>query len=316
MRFQTAVTLRYTDRTGMRTPRGASRATRNGAVPVAKKTPDYTKQARKRQATRKTPAQRAEEARRASAAKSAPADYSQKARQERRQKSQTPEPASRGMRMAVYMSLYGGMGLFCFGIYLAISMLGGTDPRALFLSLLGMVCGILCNIMVLLMSMFVLDPQGHPLPSVNKQYLMWGIVGTGLICVAIVMASKFWQLIMGPALIPPIAIMVFVLRPRLKAQAIAEGRYTKTRSEKAREDWERERAERKAAKEQWERLKRERLSEPAAATAGGKGGSRAKGSGKSSGAARNAGGKTTGSRGGSQAKQSGGGGSRKGTTVR
>jgi hypothetical protein len=145
---------------------------------------------------------------------------------------------------------------------------------------MAMGAGIVCNLLVLLLSMHVFDRKKHPLAGINKKYLMWGIVLTGMVCVMVVMSSKFWQTLMGPGLIPPIAIMVFVLRPRLKALAVAEGRYTPSRSEKAREDWERERAERRAEKERYEALKQSRLSKPAAAAAGsakGSGGQRKQG---------------------------------------
>jgi hypothetical protein len=170
----------------------------------------------------------------------------------------------------IYVSCLGGVALFVVGLYMFVGMPGFSisDQRALTVIVLGMVAGIVCNILVLLLCMHTFDRRKHPLRGINKKVLMWGIVLSGMVCVMIVMSSaKVIQTFMGPGLIPPIGIMVFVLRPRLKAMAIADGRYTQSRSEKAREEWERERAERRAEKERYEELKRRRLSDPAAAAA-------------------------------------------------
>jgi hypothetical protein len=204
-------------------------------------------------------------------------DFTKQARQTRRRESETVAPVSPTMKYMVYASCLGGVVLFFVGLYMFVGMPGFSfrDERALTVIVLGMVAGIVCNFLVLLLCMHTFDRRKHPLRGLNMKVLMWGIVLSGMICVMIVMSSaKVIQTFMGPGLIPPIGIMVFVLRPRLKAMAIADGRFTPSRSEKAREEWERERAERRAEKERYEELKRRRLSDPAAVAAGaGKSGS-------------------------------------------
>lgn len=196
-------------------------------------------------------------------------DYTKQARQTRQRERQTVAPVTRTMAYMVYASLIGAVGLFIFGLYLVVQTISSRgDDRAVTIAALGMGAGIVCNILVLLLCRHVFDRKKHPLAGISKKYLMWGIVLSGMVCVMVVMSSKFWQTLMGPGLIPPIAIMVFVLRPRLKALAIAEGRYAPSRSEKARDDWDRERAERRAEKERYEALKASRLNKPAAAAAG------------------------------------------------
>jgi len=213
-------------------------------------------------------------------------DYTKQSRQARQRERQQVAPVSKTMAYMVYVSLGGGIAIFAFGLYLvARAGTGGENSRGLMITAIAMAGGMICNALVLLLSMHVFDRRKHPLRGINKKVLMWSIVLSGMVCVMVVMTSKFWQTIMGPGLIPPIAVMVFVLRPRLKALAISDGRYTQSRSEKAREDWERERAERRAEKERYEELKRRRLSDPAAAAAGaGKSGSsQRKGKGSSAG---------------------------------
>jgi hypothetical protein len=196
-------------------------------------------------------------------------DYTKQSRQTRQRERTTVAPVSKAMAYMVYASLLGAVGLFCFGLYLVGSNLSdaGANDRAILVTGLGMLGGIVCNFLVFLLSMHVFDRRKHPLRGINKTVLMWAIILSGMVCVMVVMSSKFWQTLMGPGLIPAIAVMVFILRPRLKAMAIAEGRYTQSRSEKAREDYERERDARRAEKERYEALKRARLGKPAAAAA-------------------------------------------------
>lgn len=197
-------------------------------MPVARKTPDYTRQARqKRRKERATP----------------------------------PPPPSRAYATAVYTSLAGGVALFLYGCVLVFPVIGegGQNARGAGVAALGLVAGILATVLIGLLARHSFDPRAHPLRGINKKYLIYGIVFGGMVSILVVLTYQSLQLLMGPALIPAVAVFFFVVRPRLKAIAVAEGRYTKSRSEESREQWERERRQEREEKERYKRLKEQRL---------------------------------------------------------
>lgn len=189
-------------------------------------------------------------------------DYTRQARQKRRKQRETlPAPPSRGYAAAVYLSLAGGIVFFLYGCVLVLPALGegGRNARGAMVAALGLIAGILATALIGLLARYSFDPRAHPLRGINKKYLIYGIVFAGMVSMLVVLSNKSLQLLMGPALIPAVAVFFFVVRPRLKAIAVAEGRFTKSRSEQAREEWERERQQERAEKERYKRLKEQRL---------------------------------------------------------
>lgn len=191
-------------------------------------------------------------------------DYTKQARQKRRKQRETlPAPPSRAYASAVYFSLAGGAALFLYGCVLVFPVLseGGQNARGATMAAIGLAAGIVATVLIGLLARYSFDPRAHPL-RFNIKYLIYVIVFAGMISIMVVLSYKSLQLLMGPALIPAVAVFFFVVRPRLKAIAVAEGRYTKSRSEQKREQWERERQQEREEKRRYERLKDQRLSKP------------------------------------------------------
>lgn len=188
-------------------------------------------------------------------------DYTKQARQKRRKQRETlPPPPSRAYATAVYLSLAGGVALFLYGCVLVFPVLseGGLNARGAVVASVGLVAGIVATVLIGLLARYSFDPRAHPL-RMNMKYLLYIIVFAGMVAIMVVLSYKSLQLLMGPALIPAVAVFFFVVRPRLKAIAVAEGRYTKSRSEQKREEWERERRQEREEKQRYERLKQQRL---------------------------------------------------------
>ncbi len=196
------------------------------------------------------------------------AAYSKKARQERRKKQQQLPPVSKYVAWSCYASLAGAMGLYLWACTLTLPNLGGGGAlaRGAAVSSLGAVCGLLANFTLLPITMWALYPERYPFQRLNKKLLMYVFIGLSMVTVVVTLSSKLGQQLLGPGLIPPVAIFFFVVRPRLKALAIAKGNYTPSRFDKAREDYEKEREEyrrerqrEKEAKRRYEELKARRL---------------------------------------------------------
>jgi len=201
---------------------------------VAKRTPDYTKQVRHEKPRRQPVAAPGKKAARR----------------------QPVPPPQKGAAGATYVSLVGGTAVYFYAAYLAT---GGATTKIVAFSLVIAACGVLANVLTGVLATYALFPRRYPMPRVDKRWLVMSIVIFGAVTVFFGLQIPW----LAPGIIPPVAVFLFVVRPRLKLIAQAAGTYRPTKRDAAlaeiderREARRREAEERQREKEKEEQLKR------------------------------------------------------------
>jgi hypothetical protein len=190
---------------------------------VAKRTPDYTKQV-SHQRTR--------------------AERPGKQRGERpggKQRAVVPDPPV-SYSVLTFVSLFGGAELYIWAAFMA---LGGSSTKTVAVSVAVALCGVLTNVLTGVLALYALYPQRFPMRRVNKRMLAAIIVVVG----GIAIMSLYNSSLLSPGLIPPVAVFFFVIRPRLKQIAEADGRYTPSKRDQALEEIRQRREARRREKE-------------------------------------------------------------------
>lgn len=166
------------------------------------------------------------------------------------------------MLASCLVAILGGAAIFLWVAVLSVPQIsqGGMNARAGAVGLVGALCGAICNLCIGGVLLNAYNPERFRFWGINMKLLVYGFTGSGVITIIILFTGGGSALMtLGMALAPAIAVFYFVLKPRLKAQAAAEGRYQPKRREQARREYEEERAKLKAEKERYERLKAARL---------------------------------------------------------
>jgi hypothetical protein len=238
---------------------------------VAKKTPDYTKQARRSsgrpkgsyQTSRQTGGQARSPQGRTSAARKITAEDTE---------------IPKLILMSSMVSIVGGAFIFLWGLVMTLPQagVGGLSGRGAVVASIGMFCGVACNVCMAIMLLRTYDPRKYRFGALSMRTMIYAFIGTGILAFVIIFSwGTGGMMTFGLALAPAVIVFYFVLKPRLKARAVVDGRYKPNRRESARQEYEREMAARKAEKEHYKRLKEARLgtgkaAQPAKASASGK----------------------------------------------
>lgn len=167
--------------------------------------------------------------------------------------------------MAIYAGLAGGIGLLLYGIFLIARATGGTGLPlwAGAMIVFGMLAGVAATVMVGLLARYSFDPQAHPLRRVSPTHLAFGVVGAGMLAVVTGFSNPNLLILVGPGVVPAIAVLFLVVRPRFRAIATARGRPAPLSFQEKREkelaEARRQRAAQTQARERYEKLKKQRL---------------------------------------------------------
>lgn len=202
---------------------------------MARRTPDYTRQARR-------------------GVKGGKKD-GKKGRQE-------VERVSSVITALVFTALMGGALIFASLCVLTVpridpdTVLGKVAVR----DTIAYASGFLTNAFVGMIAAHALYPRRVALPASVLRMVTYALILLGILAIMLTSGSAYgtWA---GPALIPPVAVYFFVVRPRLKAIAQAEGRYTPTRRDHALAEMEAERKAREREKEMLAKAKRRQARE-------------------------------------------------------
>jgi hypothetical protein len=169
------------------------------------------------------------------------------------------------LQMGVLVALFGGVGMLFYGCFLILRAAGsGALPVwATAMIVVGILGGVAATVMVGLLAWYAFDPRSHSLGRLNKTYLAYAIVGTGMLAVVTGFTNPNLLVIVAPGLVPGVVVLFFMVRPRFRAIATARGRpaplsFHEKRA-KAFEDAQRERKAQMEAREKYEKLKQQRL---------------------------------------------------------
>lgn len=166
---------------------------------------------------------------------------------------------------AIFTALAGGIGLLLYGCFLVIRATGGDGLPwwAGAMIVVGILAGCAANAIVGLLALYSFDPVAHPLGGIDKRTLGYAVVGTGMLAVVTSFTDPNLMMLIMPGLIPAIAVLFLVVRPRFRAIREARGAAPELSfHEKRAKAFEEAQAERKAqveTRERYEKLKRQRL---------------------------------------------------------
>jgi hypothetical protein len=221
---------------------------------VGKKTPDYTKQARRSSGRPAGPA------RRHTGGQTSRAPQGKLTAAQKMAVTETEIP--KYMLISSMVSIVGGLFIFIWGLTMSVPGIGadGNAGRSAVVASLGMLCGLVCNLSIGALLLKTYDRRRYRFGGISMRNLIYAFVGTGVLAFVIILSwGEGGMMTFGLALAPAVVVFYFVLKPRLKALAVTEGRYKPSSRERAREEYEQERAELKAEKERYKRLKAARL---------------------------------------------------------
>lgn|GEM_PF-7030826 len=176
-----------------------------------------------------------------------------------------PRPPAMWFQVSIFLALAAGAGMLFYGIARVAYALATTDmywvAAAMIIS--GMLAGVVATGLVALLALYSFHPLSHPLKRLNKRYMGFGVVGTGMLAIVVAAAVPALLMLIIPGLIPAAAVLFMVVRPRISAIAVARGHPAPLsfveRRTKAMEDARRDRDEHRKRTEAYEALKRRRL---------------------------------------------------------
>ena len=207
-------------------------------------------------------------------------DYTQRRTQGKNRQQQKQELPSAGPAVTsmVMLSLAGAVAMFLWGCGQTLPYLlrGGAEAKSYAQGSLVAVSGLVTNLLVGVIAYHALHPRRFPLRGSTARRILYAIVFFGGIAIVAGLNT-----ILGPAMIPAIAVFYFAVRPRLKQIAQAQGRYTPTKRDQALEEIRKRREERLAEKERQTKVKR-RLARAKTTEAASGGASRSRRPGSSS----------------------------------
>ncbi|MBM3147780.1 MAG: hypothetical protein FJ000_07800 [Actinobacteria bacterium] len=176
-----------------------------------------------------------------------------------------PPPLPPAFQIAIFVALAGGIGMLFYGCFLILraAASGALPAWATAMIVFGMLAGVAATVMVGLLAWYSFDPRSRSLGRLNKTYLAYAIVGTGMLAVVTGFTNPNLLVIVAPGLVPAVAVLFLTVRPRFRAIATARGRpaplsFHEKRA-KAFEDAQRERKAQMEAREKYEKLKQQRL---------------------------------------------------------
>lgn len=185
---------------------------------MARKTPDYTRQARKKKVAARPPARGA----RTDGQKTAP-----------KRGPRRPLPAAVGAVPAVpgwllllaYLGCVAAIGCFIYGAVAAYPDLGlpGIPGRDAIVAFAGMLAGLVTALLVLLLVNAILDPGRRVLPGIDERLLLYAGVFFGMFAGLLALSARVHIAVLGTGYTLVLMVFFLAVRPRMQGARVPPG---------------------------------------------------------------------------------------------
>lgn len=178
---------------------------------MARKTPDYTRQARK-----KKPASRG--APRPTAGARGGSSAGRPVRQAPAAEVVATAPVAPWLALLAYIGTVVGAGLFIYGAVVSYPDLGlpGIPGRDAIVAFTGMLAGLVTAVLVLLLVNAVLDPARRVLPGADERLLVYAAVFFGMFAGLLALSARVHIAVLGAGYTVVLMVFFLAVRPRIR----------------------------------------------------------------------------------------------------